>query len=65
MDIHKSSSLNQPAQTVHQLFESRVSDAPNSTALIFQGNKLTYNELNQQANRLANHLINAGLKKMN
>ncbi|HEX7182532.1 MAG TPA: amino acid adenylation domain-containing protein [Thermoanaerobaculia bacterium] len=41
---------------VHQLFEARVERAPEALAVIFEGERLTYAELNRRANRLAHHL---------
>ncbi|MDC7223962.1 MAG: amino acid adenylation domain-containing protein [Spirochaetales bacterium] len=41
---------------VHRLFEERVRETPDSTALIFKGEKLSYAELNRRANGLA-HLL--------
>lgn len=45
-----------PNTTAIDLFEKQVKQNPNKIALIFEGKKLTYNELNQKANQLA-HLI--------
>ena len=42
--------------TVHQLFEEQVAKTPNSVALIFGEERLTYRELNQKANQLAKAL---------
>ncbi len=36
---------------------------PDKTALVFEGNTVTYQELNERANRLANRLLDMGLKK--
>ncbi|HET7209896.1 MAG TPA: condensation domain-containing protein, partial [Terriglobales bacterium] len=43
-------------------FERRASETPDSVALLFEHRKVTYRELNEQANRLANFLIRRGLK---
>ncbi|PNW15244.1 hypothetical protein C1637_02115, partial [Chryseobacterium lactis] len=43
--------------TIHQLFENRVTKSPDATALVYQNTRLSYNELNERANRLANYLI--------
>src|SRR5262249_14326039 len=42
----------------HELFERRVREAPESTALAFEGTTLCYGELNRRANRLARYLRN-------
>jgi amino acid adenylation domain-containing protein len=46
--------------TVHQLFEEQAGRTPEATALEFEGGHLTYAELNERANRLANYLRGAG-----
>ncbi|KTD33049.1 peptide synthetase, non-ribosomal [Legionella nautarum] len=43
-------------KTLPDLFEEQVEKTPERTALVFEGVKLTYNELNQKANRLAHYL---------
>jgi len=45
-----------PKKTVCQLFEEQVLKTPNKTALEFKDETLTYQELNEQANKLANYL---------
>ncbi len=44
-------------QTLIDLFESQVKKTPDHTALVFQGQRLTYIELNQKANQVARHLL--------
>jgi amino acid adenylation domain-containing protein len=46
---------------LHQLFESQVERTPAAIAVEFEGKQLTYQELNQQANRLAHYLNKLGL----
>jgi amino acid adenylation domain-containing protein len=46
---------------VHELFERQVERTPDAVALIFEGERLTYRELNQRANQLAHHLISLGV----
>src|SRR5205085_3622168 len=41
------------AQCLHELFEIQAGKTPDATALVFEGQKLTYRELNRRANRLA------------
>lgn len=50
-------------QQIHHLFEEQVSLNPNSIALIFQDEKLTYKELNERSNQLAHLLIKKGVKR--
>jgi amino acid adenylation domain-containing protein len=47
---------------VHQLFEEQVQRTPYALALDCGGQRLTYQELNQRANQLANHLRRLGAK---
>ncbi len=41
---------------IHTLFESQVTKTPNNIAVVCDSEKLTYTELNHQADRLANYL---------
>ncbi|MBI3847814.1 MAG: amino acid adenylation domain-containing protein [Planctomycetes bacterium] len=46
---------------VHELFEDEVDRAPNAVALDFDGESLTYGELDRRANRLAHRLRSLGV----
>ncbi len=46
----------------HRLFEQQVARTPEATALSFEGARLSYRELNQQANRLARVLRKRGVE---
>ncbi|MBH2032871.1 MAG: non-ribosomal peptide synthase/polyketide synthase [Pseudomonadales bacterium] len=46
---------------VQRHFEERVAEHGDATALVFQGQKLSYAELNLRANRLAHHLRAQGV----
>ncbi|MEG4941561.1 amino acid adenylation domain-containing protein [Microcoleus sp. F4-D5] len=46
---------------IHQLFEFQVKRSPDAIAVIFEGKQLTYQELNSQANQLANYLKTLGV----
>ncbi|MFI3157993.1 MAG: amino acid adenylation domain-containing protein [Methylococcaceae bacterium] len=49
-------------QCVHELFEAQAAAGPQAVAVIHEDNRLTYAELNAQANRLAHHLRDLGVK---
>jgi amino acid adenylation domain-containing protein len=44
----------------HQLFERLAAENPDRTAIVCQGKRLTYGELNERANQLARHLRASG-----
>ncbi len=46
---------------LHQLIEEQAARTPDQVALVFEGQKLTYGELNSRANRLAHHLTGLGV----
>ena len=48
-------------QCIHKLFEEHVERDPDAVALIYNEQKLTYGELNQQANQLAHYLKRRGV----
>ncbi|MEM7594211.1 MAG: amino acid adenylation domain-containing protein, partial [Cyanobacteria bacterium P01_A01_bin.83] len=59
------------AQCIHELFEAQVerlrsahwqSQSPDAVALVYQGSKLTYGELNGRANQLARYLQELDVK---
>ena len=46
---------------IHELFEEQVERTPDSVAVVFEGEALTYRELNRRANQLAHYLIGLGV----
>lgn len=52
-----------PSVPLHHLLDSAVRRFPNHTALIFEGRRLSYHELGQEANRFANSLRWLGVEK--
>ncbi|MEW9701791.1 amino acid adenylation domain-containing protein, partial [Paenibacillus sp. SI8] len=48
-------------KTIHQWFEEQVERTPEQWAVVSEGNRLTYRELNEQANRLARTLQAEGV----
>ena len=53
-------------KTIVQLFEEQVEKTPDNIAVVFEDQKLTYRELNEKSNQLANYLLYQGLhEKLN
>ncbi|WP_158078661.1 non-ribosomal peptide synthetase, partial [Clostridium puniceum] len=52
-EFNKTESEYQKEKTIQELFEEQVKNIPNNVALVYEGNKLTYKELNEKANSLA------------
>ncbi|HEU4562188.1 MAG TPA: amino acid adenylation domain-containing protein, partial [Longimicrobium sp.] len=51
-----------PAEAcVHELVEARAERTPGAVAVVFEGERVTYAELNARANRLAHHLRALGV----
>ncbi|MCA2655313.1 non-ribosomal peptide synthetase [Microcystis sp. M061S2] len=48
-------------QCIHQLFEEQAARTPAAVAVVFEGQELTYQELNIQANQLAHYLQSLGV----
>ena len=44
------------SKTIVDLFEEEVSKVPGNNAIVFEGEKLSYQELNERSNQLANYL---------
>lgn len=49
--------------TVIDLFKKQVEQTPNNIALSFRGEKMTYKELDEKSNQIANYLIEQGVKE--
>lgn len=47
---------------IHKLFEAQVQKTPNKIAVVFEGQQLTYAQLNSKANQLADYLQQRGVK---
>lgn len=48
-------------KTITQLFEEQVEKTPDNVAVVFENEQLTYRELNERANKLANYLLDKGI----
>jgi len=62
VDWNRPKQLPSVNKCLHQLFEEQVEISPNAIAVSFNHDFLTYQELNRQANRLANHLRASGVR---
>ncbi|MDM8557378.1 AMP-binding protein [Candidatus Parabeggiatoa sp. HSG14] len=49
-------------KTIVDLFEEQVDKTPNTIAIVFENQQLTYQELNTRANQLAHYLQSVGVK---
>jgi hypothetical protein len=49
------------APCLHQIFEDQVEQTPDAIAVTFEGQNLTYADLNRRANQLAHHLMKLGV----
>lgn len=49
-------------KTVHSIFVEQVEIAPDRIAVVYDGQKLTYKQLNERANQLAHALLKEGIK---
>ncbi len=46
---------------MHELFEQQVEQTPDAVTVVYEGEQLTYEELNRRANQLAHHLQKLGV----
>jgi amino acid adenylation domain-containing protein/FkbM family methyltransferase len=46
---------------IHALFEHQAAATPDAVAVIYEGEQLTYRELNERANRVAHRLVELGV----
>lgn len=62
LNSNNSIQLNNNIDTIDNLFEKTVEQYPNNIALMFNNQQITYEKLNEKANKLARHLIESGVK---
>ncbi|KEZ66811.1 thioester reductase, partial [Pseudomonas amygdali pv. tabaci str. ATCC 11528] len=60
-DWNSPAALTQSVDCVHRLIEAQVARREDECAVIFEGQSLSYSQLNSQANRLAQHLLTLGV----
>jgi non-ribosomal peptide synthetase component F len=53
--------LAEQKQTIHERFEQQAATTPDAVAVSFEGDRVTYRELNARANRLARYLRSRGV----
>ncbi|MEO8378442.1 MAG: amino acid adenylation domain-containing protein, partial [Acidobacteriota bacterium] len=49
-------------ELIHELFEQKAAEQPDTVAIVFEDQRLTYAELNARANQLAHELIALGVR---
>ncbi|MGB7604620.1 MAG: amino acid adenylation domain-containing protein, partial [Lutisporaceae bacterium] len=49
-------------ETIHELFEEQAQSNPDSIAVVYEDNKLTYSSLNEKSNQIARVLRSKGVK---
>jgi len=59
-DWNRTARVYRQDKCLHELFEEQVARTPEAIALEFEGQRLTYEELNARANQLARHLNQLG-----
>ena len=47
---------------IHELFEEQVERTPDAAAVVYEGQWLTYEQLNERANQLARYLVSEGMR---
>ena len=62
LENHLESHQNINYQCIHVLFEEQVEKTPDNIALVYKQQNLTYRQLNNRANQLANYLKSLGVK---
>ncbi|MBB2885147.1 MULTISPECIES: non-ribosomal peptide synthase/polyketide synthase [Pseudomonas] len=61
VDWNRSAAEYPTDRCIHQLIEAQARRTPEATALVFDGQSLSYAQLNRQANQLAHRLIERGV----
>ena len=59
-DLHSRASLHAQVRCLHQLIEEQVERTPDAVALVWEGEQVSYSEMNRRANQLARRLQAVG-----
>ena len=62
LDEWNQTTTDYPKKCIHELFEEQVTKTPEAIAVSFDGQEMTYAELNDAANQLAYYLRNVGVQ---
>ena len=62
VDFNNTSTENPKDKTIIDIFEEQAAKTPDNIAAVFLNEELTYRELNERANQLANYLRSKGVK---
>ncbi len=62
-DLNEKTRVSYEPSSLPRMFEAQVARTPHATAVVFRGESVSYRELNSHANRLANLLIERGVKR--
>lgn len=57
LTVINNTTIHFPSSCLHELFEKQVEKTPNQTAVMFEGKFLTYKQLDEYANKLANLIL--------
>ncbi|HCF29073.1 MAG TPA: non-ribosomal peptide synthetase, partial [Cyanobacteria bacterium UBA11049] len=62
VEFNKTTNSNFPQDLCHQLFTEQAAKTPDNIAVVFEDEQLSYRELNNRVNQLANYLQQLGVK---
>ncbi|MCU4825279.1 amino acid adenylation domain-containing protein, partial [Bacillus cereus] len=62
-EFNKKSEITDYAQTLHQLFQKSVANHSEQIAIVFNNEKISFQEINKKANQLARKLQDLGVKQ--
>jgi amino acid adenylation domain-containing protein/non-ribosomal peptide synthase protein (TIGR01720 family) len=62
IDSNQTDNIASPHECIHHWFQAQVNNHPHQIAVVCEQQQLTYQQLNIQAEQIANHLVSLGLK---